>query len=147
MEISTIQEWKEELGDALTDELHRINVKYRCKDFDYWGTKRHLEEEPTEFDIDRKGWEKGNSAEYIISALMNLQLEMDRFRSYDTWPLFNAIMEAACGNIPRRIVEHADEFVDGFHYIGIILQTNIPNEVVKRIQEVDTRLVVEIDKD
>ena len=152
MELSTtIEEWKEILGDC---ELHQINVVYECRDFDYWGRQNDPEYEsqeseewqvtPTEFDIDRRGWEMDKSAEHIISALMNLQLEMDRFRTHDACPLFNAIMEAACGNIPRRIVEHADEFVDGFHHIGIILQTNSPNEVVKRIQAVDTRLVVEL---
>ena len=150
--LSKISEWKEEMGDSLTFELHQINVRYRCKDFDYWGDAHALgdpeyesqeNEQPTVYDIDRRGWEMDKSAEYIISALMSSSEWSDRFRKDNDWPLFDSIMMAAQGSIPFSIIEHADEFVDGFHNIGIIVATNTPSLTVQRIQSVDERLSVE----
>ena len=147
--LSKISEWKEEMGDSLTFELHQINVRYRCKDFDYWGRQNDPEyesqenEQATVYDIDRRSWEVDRSAEYIINALMGSGEWSDRFRKDYDWLLFDSIMMAAQGSIPNSIIEIADEFVDGFHNIGIIVATNTPSLTVQRIQSVDERLSVE----
>ena len=143
MELSTtIEVWKEILGDC---ELHQINVVYECRDFDYSGRQNDTHESqeseewqvtPTEFDIDRRGWEMDKSAEHIISALMEID---ERGRS---WPLFCSIFDSVF--VGARIIEFADGFSDGFHKIKMIIQTAAPHETVKRIQAVDTRLVVEL---
>ena len=147
MELSTsIEEWKQALGIHFTMDLHQINVIYECRDFDYYddgpkrGTparsQRYLKEEPTEYDIDRRGWEMDKSAEHIISALMEIE---GRGRS---WPLFCSIFDSVM--VGARIIEIADGFEDGFHKIKMIVGTNAPDEVMKRIESVDTRLVVEL---
>ena len=143
---TTIEEWKEILGDC---ELHQINVIYECRDFDFWGRQNDPEyesqekEQPTEFDIDRRGWEMDKSAEYIISALM--KVEDHDFNFVPTaWRLYNVILNHVDGNI----IEVADGFLDGFHKIKLIVETwSVPVEVVRKIQAVDTRLVVEIQND
>ncbi|MBT94334.1 MAG: hypothetical protein CMA60_05855 [Euryarchaeota archaeon] len=141
---TTIEEWKEILGDC---ELHQINVIYECRDFDYWGRQNDPEyeseenEQPTEFDIDRRGWEIDKSAEYIISALMDFDP-----RGRD-WPLFCSVFNSVFRNQHGRLIEFADGFSNGYHKITMMIQTDAPHEVVKRIQAVDTRLVVEIEND
>ena len=150
MELSTsIEEWKQVLGIHLTMDLHQINVIYECRDFDYYDdwpkrwtparSQRYLKEEPTEYDIDRRGWEMDKSAEHIISALMEME-EEGRGRS---WPLFCSIFNSVFVG-KESVIEFADGFEDGFHKIKMIVETNAPDEVMKRIESVDTRLVVEL---
>ena len=130
-----------------------INVRYKCEDFDYWGRQNDPEyesqenEKPTEFDIDRKGWEMDKSAEYIISALLRLNDE----DGGGHWPLWTSIMNstmildaAVLMREKLNLIEIEQAVEDGFHKIKMIVQTNALDELVKRIQAVDTRLVVEL---